>query len=470
MFDEQVGAHIDDPDSTVSQVIEAVSDIALVIADDGVIRSVHMGSAFREEEGDSWKGRSWEATVTPATRIKVQELLSEAQSRGSSRPRQVNHRMPSGIEVAVGYTAVRLDDTSVLALGRSLEVVSELQRQLVDAQQRMERDYWRLRQVETRYRLLFRLSSEAVVMVHADTMDVLDANPAAAEALGLDSAELVGRSFPMDAFGESVDQLEVFLRQVREKGTAPGVSLRLGDPREEWFLKGSLVRQEGGDAFLLHMYPGNKTNGEASDARSEDRGPLLEVLERLPDGFVVTDGDGRVLHANEAFVQMTEESSRNALVGRSLGEWLARPGADLTVLLGNLRRYGNIRLFPTQIAGALGSEADAELSAVYLEEDGDAYCGVLVRHVGRRIVQPVRGVEDLTRAVEDMTRLLGSVALRKLVRDTVAMVERHFIEAALELTGDNRTAASELLGLSRQSLYTKLKRYDIDMGRSSQSN
>jgi DNA-binding NtrC family response regulator len=32
----------------------------------------------------------------------------------------------------------------------------------------------------------------------------------------------------------------------------------------------------------------------------------------------------------------------------------------------------------------------------------------------------------------------------------------------LELTGDNRTAAAELLGLSRQSLYTKLKRYDID--------
>ena len=35
------------------------------------------------------------------------------------------------------------------------------------------------------------------------------------------------------------------------------------------------------------------------------------------------------------------------------------------------------------------------------------------------------------------------------------------IEAALKLTQDNRAAAAELLGLSRQSLYTKLRRFDI---------
>jgi DNA-binding NtrC family response regulator len=41
------------------------------------------------------------------------------------------------------------------------------------------------------------------------------------------------------------------------------------------------------------------------------------------------------------------------------------------------------------------------------------------------------------------------------------MVERHFVEAALELTGDNRTAAAEVLGLSRQSLYLKLRRHRL---------
>ena len=31
----------------------------------------------------------------------------------------------------------------------------------------------------------------------------------------------------------------------------------------------------------------------------------------------------------------------------------------------------------------------------------------------------------------------------------------------LDLTRDNRVAAAELLGLSRQSLYVKLRRYDM---------
>jgi DNA-binding NtrC family response regulator len=45
-------------------------------------------------------------------------------------------------------------------------------------------------------------------------------------------------------------------------------------------------------------------------------------------------------------------------------------------------------------------------------------------------------------------------------------VERHYIEAALKLTEGNRTAAAEMLGISRQSLYMKLDRYGID-GRAS---
>jgi DNA-binding NtrC family response regulator len=35
------------------------------------------------------------------------------------------------------------------------------------------------------------------------------------------------------------------------------------------------------------------------------------------------------------------------------------------------------------------------------------------------------------------------------------------IEAALELTHNNRASAAEMLGLSRQSLYVKLRRFGI---------
>ena len=48
-----------------------------------------------------------------------------------------------------------------------------------------------------------------------------------------------------------------------------------------------------------------------------------------------------------------------------------------------------------------------------------------------------------------------------IVRETSDIIERLCIEAALELTQDNRASAAEMLGLSRQSLYVKLRRYGL---------
>jgi DNA-binding NtrC family response regulator len=61
-----------------------------------------------------------------------------------------------------------------------------------------------------------------------------------------------------------------------------------------------------------------------------------------------------------------------------------------------------------------------------------------------------------------ITEQIGKTPLRKLVDETTSVVERHHIKAALDLTNGNRTAAAEILGLSRQSLYAKLNRYGLD--------
>jgi len=47
------------------------------------------------------------------------------------------------------------------------------------------------------------------------------------------------------------------------------------------------------------------------------------------------------------------------------------------------------------------------------------------------------------------------------VGETSDMIERMCIQAALQLTHNNRASAAEMLGLSRQSLYVKLRRYDM---------
>jgi len=68
---------------------------------------------------------------------------------------------------------------------------------------------------------------------------------------------------------------------------------------------------------------------------------------------------------------------------------------------------------------------------------------------------------QLLRSLQMLTGRLGEVSLKVLVSETVGVLERHYIEAALVNTEGNRSAAAKMLGLSRQSLYVKLSRYGI---------
>ena len=56
---------------------------------------------------------------------------------------------------------------------------------------------------------------------------------------------------------------------------------------------------------------------------------------------------------------------------------------------------------------------------------------------------------------------MGRRPIKDIVGETVDTIERMCIESALQLTHDNRASAAEMLGLSRQSLYVKLRRFGM---------
>jgi len=120
-----------------------------------------------------------------------------------------------------------------------------------------------------------------------------------------------------------------------------------------------------------------------------------------------------------------------------------------------------VRLFATSLRGEFGAKLDVELSAAALGEGGAAAFGFTIRNVGRRLGNDRRAGLEMPRSVEQLTELIGRVSLKELVRESTDMIERLCIEAALEVTGDNRASAAEMLGLSRQSLYVKLRRYGL---------
>jgi transcriptional regulator PpsR len=442
-------------------LIAAAADVALIVDGEGIIRDVAFGSDDLSSEGYSkWRGQHWVDTVTLESRPKVEALLRDAASNVRSKGRHVNHTSARGADVPILYSAVQVGGKDrVVAIGRDLRGIAALQHRLVEAQQSMERDYWRLRQVETRYRLLFQMASEPVLIVDATTEKIVEANPAVAQLLGDTATKIVGRGLLDCVDADSAAKVASMLAAARVAGRADDVRVRLVDDSREFVVSATLFRQEKSTFFLVRLAPPEADGAYA--ALSKSKVNLLQFVETAPDAFVITDPDGTVLASNAAFVELAQLVNEEQARGESLERWLGRPGVDLAVLIANLRQHGAVRLFATTLRGEHGAIAEVEISAVSVPTGQQPGLGFTIRNVGRRLAAD-RGVsQELPRSVQQLTELVGRVPLKEIVRETTDLIERLCIEAALELTRDNRASAAEMLGLSRQSLYVKLHRYGL---------
>ena len=102
----------------------------------------------------------------------------------------------------------------------------------------------------------------------------------------------------------------------------------------------------------------------------------------------------------------------------------------------------------------------SKISAVEDTSTNKVRFGLWIRDVSQRIPAPEQA-SQLGTLLDSLTDRIGKTTLKGLVRETADVVERHYIDAALELTNGNRTAAAQLLGVSRQSLYSKISRHEI---------
>ncbi len=437
----------------------AQPDITLVLDMDGVIQDATLSNSIFGEAVAGLIGRPWVETVGDFGSDKITRMVDDARSSGVSAFREVTQCFPSGLRLPIEYMTVRLGaKAGLLAVGKNLQAVAELQSRLIAAQQAMEQDYWKFREIETRYRLLFDASNEAVLLVKADNLRVVEANPAAIRALGL----APGWEFSPQMASSEREAFQSMLVRVREKGKAPGIIVHLGAGRDAWTIRASLMTGEPGPVFMIQLMPVGSIRLPEEKADAINLGDLLD---RLPDGFVVLDQEGLIRRANRAFLDLVQVGAEGSVLGERLGRWLSRPGADQTVLMANVQRHQVVRLFSTTINGELGADAEVEISAAGDTQIKPQFIGVLLRDVSRRL--PVNDDDNRLRSVlRSLTEQTGKASLRKLVGDTVSVVEQHYVEAALKMANGNRTAAAELLGVSRQSLYAKLNRYDINDGQS----
>lgn len=447
-------------DETAADLAANAADLALLIDNRGVVRdAAFSGDEFSEDDDafDSWIGRKWIDLVNIDSRDKVAALLTPQTSPGQRRWRHVNHTQPSGSDLPVRYFTLPAGREGwTLAIGRDLRAASRMQKRLIEAQRSMERDYARVREAETRFRLLFQLASEGVIIIDGNTFRITDVNAAASRLLGRSSQRLEGRSLE-GAFGAAAaDIVRETLAVARRTGRTETIELTPEGAKKPCKLLASVYRQ-GREVYFLARVSAKDAGGSAEGDAS-----MARLAAILPDALVLTGEDGKILSVNEAFVEIAQLSDIDSAVGIPIESYLGRTETEVNVLMANLREHGVIRNFATLVRSQHDLREAVEVSAVSAPGPTGSVFGFSIRPVGRRLVagrQRAGGAMPST--VDQLSDLVGRVALKDIVRESTDMIEQSCIEAALALTNDNRASAAEILGLSRQSLYAKMHRHKI---------
>ncbi len=444
----------------LGNIIATLADLAIVITSEGHVLSVLANPIHRSYvELSTWEQHDIRRFLTPDSVPKFDRALATyLDDARADRPIELNHfDVTHAWEFPINYTLHRIGpDGAILMLGRDLRPIAEMQQQLVKAQIALERDYESQREYDTRFQVLLGQTQDAVLFLSVGTGRVTELNVAAARMLGRSRDALIGQSLAELAEGIGAGQLTEQLTVAAQNTGGGGVALDVTGQNRRLSLFPTLFRAAGERLLLCRLQSFDTIETQGDDYTRN----LVALYESGTDAVVMTDRHGTIASANEAFLNLVDATDAKAVRGRMLAGFLSRGNLDQKILLENASRAGQLRLYSTRIVGEYRGQRPVTISATWLA-DGKAPCVAFVMRdagVSETVNMPAARQAPGARPVMD---LIGSATLKDIVAQTTDVVEKMCIETAIELTGNNRVAAAEMLGLSRQSLYVKLRKYGL---------
>jgi len=446
----------------LQQLLPTLVDIVMVLDAHSTVVDVNLfGKDLQRLDSSVFKGRSIQDFISFDSQEKFASMWAAVGKTDAPAWRHVNFSTSAGQDLPLQVNLVPQEkDQTVWLFGRDLSSLSQMQHRLVEAHQSMERDFLRLRHMEARYRLLFESVADPMLVVDVAQRRVMEANSAAQLLFKEVNRKLPGTDVVQLFDPDKREALDNLLRQAQNSGRMESGRMRLLKSEQDCNLHASVFVQEGGPQFLLRL------QALSSQQASQSSAPVIDwfhhALDQAPVGFVVADRLGTVLASNPEFCSMVGVASHTMLANKSLEEWLARGGVDLGVLLTNLRQSRTLRSFATDLRSMVGVLIPVDITAVTLNGQDPTY-GFFFHQISgarSRDATPASsgGMAD---SVAQLSQLVGRMPMKEIVGETSTMIERMCIQAALELTQNNRASAAEMLGLSRQSLYVKLHRYGM---------
>lgn len=445
----------------LGNILATASDLAMVINSEDLISSVLINEA-EQNFGDlsHWQGHPIWKFLTVESSPKLKQALDLVRA-GSTvmHSIEINHQDNAKWQFPVRYSIHRLGrDNDVLLLGRNLRSLSEIQKQLVDAQTAIERSHEQRREFDAHYRMLLASSSEAVLFVAVSDGTIQDHNRAASLMLGEEPEAIEGthlREFcDPKKHGKIVEDLCV----AASTKTPLEVMMLIKGKYHKTSIKPILYRVSGQRVLLCRIFEDKSQEPKDGYLISS----LMSLYKSGTDAIVFTNANGVIQYANERFLDLINVANFSDILGSSLADYLARGQIDLAVMLENVMRSGQMRYYSTKLTNDFGVKVGVEVSISHLNPDQNGYISFVIRSVaGSQSIAAESDNAIAASSQDNVAQLVGSATLKEIVSETTDVIEKICIETAIDLTNNNRAAAAEMLGLSRQSLYVKLRKLGL---------
>ena len=442
-------------------ILATSSDIALLIDSKAKIHSILLNASEKLYGNLShWEGRDLNQFLTIESRPKLKKALDRMlEGETIFYGLELNHEDNAQWKFPVRYNIHCLGDhNKILLLGRDLRTLSENQQRLIQAQIAVERSNEEKREYDAHFRLLLNSINEPVAFINADTGSVLHANGSFTDLIGIEETELENTKL-QNTLTNRTER-----RDFIEKLTLAAyghyhldVNITARDEPQDVRITSEIYRTAGQKILMCKLR--ETSGGPTADGDFIDN--LVSTFHHSSDAMVFSDSKGAIQYVNERFLDLVNAGHKKEVVGQNLAEFLGRGQIDLAIMLENVAKSGSVKTYATHLKSSFGAKIDVEASVSKNQSEKNTLIAFIIREVSHLDANQSNVFAHAQQDETSAKDLVGRATLKEIVSETTDVIEKVCIEAALEMTNNNRAAAAEMLGLSRQSLYVKLSKFDI---------
>lgn len=439
----------------LASVLDAAADIILVLDKTGLVKEMKL-----QREGVSlfenckWTGKNIREFVSIESLGKIDVLLQLSDPDNSVNYQQISHQGAENVDVPVSYRATKLNSQGdIILFGQSEVELSLLQRRLVESQFILDREINNFKLQEGIYKSVFSNSESPQFVVEMKTLRVVDLNTAANHMIGFKSFKEKKPTI-YDLFSdEDTSVLHKLLLSSRDS-TSGIIQVKLTNGSNAK-LKTSYHFMDNKDYILLEVVAINSESPLQNISRQIDKIP--DFAKHIPDAYILLDDEQNIVTANMLFYELFDFPKNYDISSLDFETLFEKADVDGKILFSNLKENGMVKNMLSTVKTHLGETFIIEIAGCRFVKNQKMFIGLSFRPSIKLNNIPEIMNRDATLLDKQVEGLVGSMSLKEIVRRTTYSIECLCIDVALKLTKNNRASAAQLLGISRQSLYMKMK-------------